>query len=191
MLLVGGRKVSGEYITAAEAARFFGLNPDYAARLAKRAADRGQRWPVKKRGTWLAPISAWEKIFHPEQMKIRKKRSVRNKSTGEITPSSLKSRFQSAKTDGSLTTRPTSRAETNGPGDSNLLTAKDFSKKTSFSHSWVAELGRRAKECGYSWPKKIGNMMMAPENEWKIIVLSTKFKKRNNQKRNKNVNKLP
>ena len=74
LLVFGGEKVR-EYITAAEAARQFGLNRHYAARLAKKAANKeGAKWPVKKGRIWIAPIPEWEKIFNPEEMHIRKDR---------------------------------------------------------------------------------------------------------------------
>lgn len=63
-----------EYVTAAEAARKLGLNPEYAAQLAKRSHRSGNFWPVKRGRYWYAPMSEWIKILSPKDKMKRKKR---------------------------------------------------------------------------------------------------------------------
>lgn len=152
-----------EYITAAEAARRFGINPDYAARLAKRSYSMGNTWPIKEKGTWIAPLSAWDEIFHPKHMKIRKKRTI----------------VENVENIEKIKTKP-----------EQLLTAKDFSEIVNYSHSWITQLAHRAMKEGYGWPKKTGSMLIAPKKEWEIIVLSNKFKKRSNNYPRKSVKKF-
>jgi hypothetical protein len=66
--------VKDGYITAAEAARKLGLNPEYAAQLARRSHQTGNPWPQKKGRYWYAPMAEWTKILSPKDKVKRKRR---------------------------------------------------------------------------------------------------------------------
>jgi hypothetical protein len=128
-----------KYITAAEAAKLYGLNRHYAARLAKKAASNQEaKWPVKKGRTWIAPVAEWEKILNPKGVHIRKKRKK------EILVKEKKSK------------------ET-------LISASEAGRKLGVSKSWASVLAKRSQKKGYKWPQKVGNMWLAPLNEWENI----------------------
>ena len=62
-----------KYITAAEAARKYGLSNSYVAKLAKRAKQQGEPLP-KKDGAWLAPVDVWDRLINSPEIIPRKKR---------------------------------------------------------------------------------------------------------------------
>lgn len=136
--MYGGESVR-KYITAAEAAKIFGLNRHYAARLAQRSNKNGQKWPVKQGRTWIAPISEWEKIFNPKGVHIRKKRKK------EMLVKENKSK------------------------ETLLISASEAGRQLGYSKSWASVLAKRSRKKGSQWPQKVGNMWLAPLNEWENI----------------------
>lgn len=133
-----------EYITTAQAAKIYGINRHYAARLAKRSHELGNEWPIKSGRTWLAPVNEWEKILNPKGIYIRKKRQkVLNNEGRSMSP---------------------------------LVSASEAARCFGYCKSWVSTLARKSVENGYEWPKKVGNMWMAPVEKWEEILFSTKLK---------------
>ena len=131
-----------EYITAAEAARIFGLNGEYAARLARKSHNEGKPWPKKRGRYWYAPLTEWEKILSPEGKVKRKKRKqvdVQDKIQLE---------------------------------HSKLITAAEAAKIFGVSRNWAAELARRSKRSGREWPKKMNRFWMATPEDWQAIFNS-------------------
>lgn len=65
-------KDSGErsnLVTAAEAARFFGISRGWAARLARRSHEVGNPWPQKMGRLWMATLDDWKMIFESDFLK--------------------------------------------------------------------------------------------------------------------------
>lgn len=144
-----------EYITAAKAAKIYGLNPDYASRLAKRSYREGNNWPIKSGRTWIAPVNVWAQIFNPEGIEIRKQRK---KKIIDQKKNNL---------------------------NENLISASKAGKKYGYSSSWAIELAKRSRKVGNQWPTRVGNMWMAPEQEWEEIFNSHKLKKKTYKKKSK------
>lgn len=84
-------------ISAAAAAKMVGLNPEYAARLAKRAHLAGSEWPKKRGRYWQAPLSEWERILSPSGRVRRKKRKRLKEKREEPPVEGLLSATQAAK----------------------------------------------------------------------------------------------
>lgn len=128
-----------EYITAPEAAKRFGLNRQYATRLAREWKEAGNPFPVKRGRSWEAPEEEWSKIFHPPNKKLRKSRKE--------------------------WVEPTNRYPLNDPGISCSRAARKFG----LSSSWAVRLSQRARKKGYRWPQKQGHQWIAPVDEWERI----------------------
>lgn len=131
-----------KYITTKEAAKIFGLNPAYAARLAKKSADAGNKWPIKRGRPWEAPVSAWKEILNPPRRR-KKRRSGRGRPPG-------------------------STAEPNQP---ELISCSKAARIIGISGPWALELSKRARKHKLTWPKwsEKEGMWLASLEDWKKV----------------------
>jgi hypothetical protein len=56
-------------ITAAEAARMFGVSRNWAAELARRSKKIGREWPKKMGRLWMAAPEEWQAVFNSDHLK--------------------------------------------------------------------------------------------------------------------------
>ena len=127
-----------KYITTPKAAKLFGLERQYAARLAKEAIKRGDPFPVKRGRAYEAPPSEWDKILNPTDKVKRKARKNRIKNT----------------VIGSQQDK------------SNEMSCSKAARKYGISPSWAARLSKRAQKRGDEWPIWEGGQLIAPYPEW-------------------------
>lgn len=62
-------KMKDDLVTAAEAARFFGVSRGWAARLARRSSKAGNPWPKRMGRFWMASLDDWKMIFESDFLK--------------------------------------------------------------------------------------------------------------------------
>lgn len=132
--------VQDRYISTPEAAKLFGLDRRYCAKLAKEAKRSSSHFPVRRGKSWEAPLSEWSKILKPKNKTLRKKRKER---TLEVKESNLQ-QYEAV---------------------SCARAAAHFG----ISRSWAAKLANRAVKKGYTRPRKEGNQWIALLDEWEVV----------------------
>jgi transposase len=62
-------KEQEELLSAAKAAKKYGISSNWAAKLARRSKEQGFEYPQKVGTVWMAPYSEWEKVFKSKKLK--------------------------------------------------------------------------------------------------------------------------
>ncbi|PTM52188.1 hypothetical protein [Desmospora activa] len=127
------------YITTPEAAKLFGLNHSYAAKLARESHKAGNPYPIKRGLPWEATVEQWEKIFNPPKKQRRKSR------------------------------RKVKSSELKGSRPIEGISCAKAAKRLGMSYSWAYRLSQRAVQRRYPWPKRAGKQWIAPLEEWEKI----------------------
>lgn len=60
-------KLEEATINAPEAAKRHGFSRRYAAKIARKAFEEGEKWPKKVGNTWMAPPHIWDTLFKKQK----------------------------------------------------------------------------------------------------------------------------
>lgn len=145
--------MSQKYIPLQKAAKAFGLEPSYAAELARKSVQSGNPFPVKRGQPWEATWEEWRIIFNPPGKRLRKKRK----------------RVGVAPTKETATTKE-------------CIACTKAARLKGISHAWALELGRRAIQNQYAWPRMENGQWLAPAEEWFKIFDDPDLRRRKKRK---------